>query len=162
MSSNQWWLPEQLIVTSKWSTLIYYLTDYIFSCVLIYLSTEWKLRSSVQETFRVSLLASPQQPLLLRQLKYNCQSIITCSRQSTMWVPYLRQSSSNFSQVNGQQLPPMRTRPYRNARIIMVIQDLYFSGGMGSFLHHFNKYVPIPSFWECKSVLPLKSIIVSF
>lgn len=43
----------------------------------------------------------------------------------------------SHSQANGHQLPPMRTRPYRNKRIITVIHDLYFTGGAQSFSHRF-------------------------
>jgi hypothetical protein len=63
------------------------------------------------------------------------------------------------SKANGHQLPPMRTWPYRNTWIITVIRDLYFTGGMQSFFHCFVRYVPIPSFWECESMLPLNWII---
>ena len=31
----------------------------------------------------------------------------------------------------------MRTKPYRNSRIISVIRDLYFAGGVGSFAERF-------------------------
>jgi hypothetical protein len=36
----------------------------------------------------------------------------------------------------------MRTRPYRNARIICVIRELYFAGGTKSFAHQFRKEFP--------------------
>jgi len=32
----------------------------------------------------------------------------------------------------------MRTRPYRNARIIMVLQDLFFTGGATSFASRYD------------------------
>jgi hypothetical protein len=32
----------------------------------------------------------------------------------------------------------MRTKPYRNPRIISVIRDLYFLGGVGSFAGQFR------------------------
>jgi hypothetical protein len=36
----------------------------------------------------------------------------------------------------------MRTRPYRNARIISIIRDLYFTGGTSSFAHRFRRRFP--------------------
>jgi hypothetical protein len=33
----------------------------------------------------------------------------------------------------------MRTRPYRNARIISVIRELYFSGGTSSYAYRFEE-----------------------
>ena len=37
----------------------------------------------------------------------------------------------------------MRTRPYRNMRIIKVIRDLYFAGGRTSFAHRFKRQFPL-------------------
>ena len=37
----------------------------------------------------------------------------------------------------------MRTRPYRNMRIISVIRDLYFTGGSSSFSHRCRRQFPI-------------------
>ena len=37
----------------------------------------------------------------------------------------------------------MRTRPYRNPRIIAVLRDLYFSGGTSSFAHRFRRQFPV-------------------
>jgi Domain of unknown function (DUF6532) len=34
--------------------------------------------------------------------------------------------------------PPQRTKPYRNARIINVIREQFFTGGTASFAHRFN------------------------
>ena len=36
----------------------------------------------------------------------------------------------------------MRTRPYRNERIISVIRDLYFTGGVASFASQFASLLP--------------------
>jgi len=36
----------------------------------------------------------------------------------------------------------MRSRPYRNPRIIAVIRDLYFTGGHMSFAHRFRHLFP--------------------
>lgn len=36
----------------------------------------------------------------------------------------------------------MRTRPYRNDRIIAVIRDMYFSGGATSFARKFRYLFP--------------------
>jgi hypothetical protein len=38
----------------------------------------------------------------------------------------------------------MRTKPYRNSRIISVIYDLYFMGGVGSFAERFDSRFTIP------------------
>jgi hypothetical protein len=37
---------------------------------------------------------------------------------------------------------PMRTRPYRNSRIIQVIRDLYFTGGGNAFVNRFGNRFP--------------------
>ena len=37
--------------------------------------------------------------------------------------------------------PPICTWPYRNARIITVIQDLYFIGGRMSFAQHYERCI---------------------
>jgi hypothetical protein len=37
----------------------------------------------------------------------------------------------------------MRTKPYRNPRIIAVIRDLYFSGGIYSFAHQHRAHFPM-------------------
>jgi hypothetical protein len=37
----------------------------------------------------------------------------------------------------------MRSRPYRNDRIIKVIQDLYFAGGSMSFASRFHRLFPV-------------------
>lgn len=42
-----------------------------------------------------------------------------------------------FSQPSGIGLP-MRTKPYRNDRIIRVIRELFFTGGASSFAHRFD------------------------
>jgi len=36
-----------------------------------------------------------------------------------------------------------RTQPYRNARIITVIQGLYFDGGVNSVAHRFSSHFPM-------------------
>jgi hypothetical protein len=36
----------------------------------------------------------------------------------------------------------MRSKPYRNDRIIAVIRDLYFTGGYTSFARRFNYLFP--------------------
>jgi hypothetical protein len=36
-----------------------------------------------------------------------------------------------------------RTRPYRNARIILAIQELFFTGGDASFVSRFNHLFPV-------------------
>ena len=36
----------------------------------------------------------------------------------------------------------MRTRPYRNPRIIAVMHNLYFTGGTSSFAHRFRRQFP--------------------
>lgn len=36
-----------------------------------------------------------------------------------------------------------RTQPYRNSRIITVIQELYFSGGVNSVAHRFGSHFPM-------------------
>jgi hypothetical protein len=36
----------------------------------------------------------------------------------------------------------MRTRPYRNKRIISIIHNLYFVGGPSSFAHRFRRQFP--------------------
>jgi hypothetical protein len=36
----------------------------------------------------------------------------------------------------------MRTRPYRNARIIEVIRDMFFTGGTSSFVNRFGDAFP--------------------
>jgi len=37
----------------------------------------------------------------------------------------------------------MRTRPYRNPRIIRVIQDIYFAGGNDSFAYQHRVHFPM-------------------
>ena len=37
----------------------------------------------------------------------------------------------------------MRTRPYRNDRIITVLRELYFTGGSTSFASRFDGHFPI-------------------
>jgi hypothetical protein len=37
----------------------------------------------------------------------------------------------------------MRSRPYRNDRIIKVIRDLYFTGGSASFAGRFHHLFPL-------------------
>ena len=36
----------------------------------------------------------------------------------------------------------MRSKPYRNDRIIMVIRDMFFTGGATSFAQHFKYLFP--------------------
>jgi len=36
----------------------------------------------------------------------------------------------------------MRSRPYRNPRIITVIRDLFFAGGINSFANRFEQRFP--------------------
>jgi hypothetical protein len=38
---------------------------------------------------------------------------------------------------------PMRTRPYRNIRIVNVIRDMFFTGGASSFAHRFRSQFSI-------------------
>ncbi|KAN0132250.1 hypothetical protein V8E53_010016 [Lactarius tabidus] len=44
--------------------------------------------------------------------------------------------------ANSPQVIPKRTQPYRNDRIISVIQELYFTGGSGSFASRFDGWFP--------------------
>lgn len=46
-------------------------------------------------------------------------------------------------QDNPHKFLPMRTRPYRNIRILNVIRDLFFSGGNSSFAIRFRSDFPI-------------------
>lgn len=39
----------------------------------------------------------------------------------------------------------MRTKPYRNRRIISVMRDLYFIGGVHSFAHRYRERIAT---WE--------------
>ena len=41
--------------------------------------------------------------------------------------------------VNGL---PMRSKPYRNNRIITVARDLFFTGGTSSYAHRFDALFP--------------------
>jgi hypothetical protein len=45
-------------------------------------------------------------------------------------------------QSNPLNFIPMRTRPYRNVRIIEVIRDMFFTGGTSSFVNRFGDAFP--------------------
>ncbi|KAN0109426.1 hypothetical protein V8E52_009301, partial [Russula decolorans] len=44
---------------------------------------------------------------------------------------------------NPHHFMPMRTRPYRNIRILNVIRDLFFTGGNMSFANRFRSRFPV-------------------
>jgi hypothetical protein len=46
-------------------------------------------------------------------------------------------------QGNPHHFVPMRTRPYRNIRILNVIRDLFFMGGNMSFANRFRSRFPV-------------------
>jgi hypothetical protein len=50
-------------------------------------------------------------------------------------------------QSNAPNALVMRSRPYRNDRIIAVIRDMYFSGGAMSFAQKFQYLFPM---YECR------------
>ena len=41
------------------------------------------------------------------------------------------------NQLDAAQLLSMRSQPYRNDRIIMVIRDMFFTGGANAYVHRF-------------------------
>lgn len=45
-------------------------------------------------------------------------------------------------QHNSGNLLVKRSQPYRNARIISVIRDLFFAGGVSSFANRFERFFP--------------------
>lgn len=45
-------------------------------------------------------------------------------------------------QRNSENVLVRRSQPYRNARIISVIRDLYFTGGVTSFAKRFERFFP--------------------
>jgi hypothetical protein len=58
-------------------------------------------------------------------------------------IPYSAQLQLTHSLAQSTARLVMRTKPYRNSRIISVICDLYFQGGVGSFAERFNSRFPI-------------------
>src|ERR1700761_2134398 len=75
----------------------------------------------------------------------SCLSIPICSRALREYVPnFEREIGLTLCQAIGNGLV-MRSKPYRNDRIISVIQELYFTdgpGGTASFATRFKHLFP--------------------
>jgi len=97
-------------------------------------------------------LPRTRMPLFRAEVKERCAGIIKSSFATTPPTTIAETVETQLSgyyytfpiinNAHGVQLPPMRTRPYRNTRIITVIRDLYFAGGTQSFCNRFVRLFP--------------------
>jgi hypothetical protein len=55
---------------------------------------------------------------------------------------FSRGDDLTVSQVTGPDPLIMRSKPYRNKRIILAIRDLYFTGGVTSFAARYRQLFP--------------------
>jgi len=93
-------------------------------------------------------------PLFRREVKDCCAAIVQAeflaipSPLKVMSLVEKQLSNYNYSfprAGNGDPFNflPMRTRPYRNIRIVNVIRDMFFTGGASSFAHRFRSQFSI-------------------
>ncbi|KAI0285552.1 hypothetical protein BC826DRAFT_972966 [Russula brevipes] len=89
-------------------------------------------------------------PLFRSEVKERCSVLVASHFLSFNSAPEIahlveRQTSAynyTYPTAPNQQGPPMRSRPYCNARIISIIRELYFSGGIASFANRFHHRFP--------------------
>lgn len=109
-----------------------------------------RLRCDDTYLFQMSRLPRARIPLFRSEVKERCSVLVASHFLSINSAPDIahlveRQTSTynyTYPTAPNQKGPPMRSRPYRNARIISIIRELYFSGGSTSFANRFHHRFP--------------------
>ncbi|KAH8976820.1 hypothetical protein EDB92DRAFT_1823134 [Lactarius akahatsu] len=91
-------------------------------------------------------------PLFRSEVKDRCNSIVLAEYTSKVPADIIRSVDWQLSGYNyvhpkgpkglGSNRLIMRSQPYRNSRIILVIHDLFFTGGNGSFRARYDHLFP--------------------
>jgi len=101
--------------------------------------------------FKMARLPRARISLFRSEVKERCNALVAPTFAAIKSAPQIiqmvdRQTTGynyTYPSAPNKQGPLMRSRPYRNDRIIKVIRDLYFTGGSPSFASRFHHLFPV-------------------